>query len=74
MVSLTIIDERLATPNKDYNIGVDVPVPPKPVAENKDTHRPTIYAAEATGLLVMAILLVVLIVVRYWKVIPWSAR
>jgi hypothetical protein len=32
------------------------------------------YAAEATGLLVMAVLLLVLIVIRYWASIQWSAR
>ena len=58
---------------------MEAPVPPKPVAEdlvedNKHLHRHSIYAAEATGLLVMAIFLLVLIVVRYWRYIPWSAR
>lgn len=32
------------------------------------------YAAEATGLLLMAILVLVLIVIRYWPNIQWSAR
>ena len=36
--------------------------------------RHSIYAAEATGLLIMAILLLVLTVIRYWRDIPWSAR
>ena len=36
--------------------------------------RHSIYAAEATGLLIMAILLLVLIIIRYWRDIPWSAR
>lgn len=54
-------------------------VPPKPVAENqpqdnKHQHRHSIYAAEATGLLLMAVLLLVLTIIRYWRYIPWSAR
>jgi hypothetical protein len=32
------------------------------------------YAAEATGLLLMAVLLLILILIRYWSYIPWSAR
>ena len=31
-------------------------------------------AAEATGLLVMAVLLLILILLRYGSYIPWSAR
>ena len=46
------------------------PVSPKP--DNK--HRHSIYAAEATGLLVIAVLLLVLTIIRYWRYIPWSAR
>jgi hypothetical protein len=32
------------------------------------------YAAEATGLLIMAGLLLVLIIIHYWRYIPWNAR
>jgi hypothetical protein len=50
----------------------------KPVAdrEEHDRHRQrhSVYAAEATGLLVIALLLLVLVVVRYWQYIPWRAR
>jgi hypothetical protein len=53
---------------------VNAPVPPKPVAENKHQHHHSIYAAEATGLLLMAVLLLVLTIIRYWRYIPWSAR
>jgi hypothetical protein len=63
---------------------VNAPVPPKPVADNKHQdnkhqdnkhqHRHSIYAAEATGLLLMAVLLLVLTIIRYWRYIPWSAR
>jgi hypothetical protein len=53
---------------------VNPPVSKKPAAENTHEHRHSVYAAEATGLLVMAVLLLVLIIVRYWRYIPWSAR
>jgi len=44
------------------------------VSDNKHRHRHSIYAAEATGLLLMAILLLILTIIRYWRYIPWSAR
>jgi hypothetical protein len=47
---------------------------PKSAADNKHQHRHSIYAAEATGLLVIAVLLLVLTIIRYWRYIPWSAR
>jgi hypothetical protein len=52
---------------------VNSPAPPKSAADNKH-HRHSIYAAEATGLLVIAVLLLVLTIIRYWRNIPWSAR
>ncbi|MGA7291759.1 MAG: hypothetical protein WBW53_20815 [Terriglobales bacterium] len=56
---------------------MNAPVPSKPA--DRDQHdlrrqRHAVYAAEATGLLFMAILLLILIVIRYWRYIPWSAR
>jgi len=57
---------------------VNSSAPPKPTSDNqqsnKHQHRHPIYAAEATGLLVMAVLLLVLTIIRYWRYIPWSAR
>jgi hypothetical protein len=60
---------------------VNAPVPSKPVADNElqdskrqHQHRHSIYAAEATGLLLMAVLLLILTIIRYWRYIPWSAR
>lgn len=43
------------------------PEPPKP-------HVPCVYTLEATGLLVIALLMLVIYVVRYWHHIPWSAH
>jgi hypothetical protein len=70
----TTIDQRTR-----YNSRVNAPVPPKPAADgehpdNKHRHRHSIYAAEATGLLLMAVLLLVLTIIRYWRYIPWGAR
>lgn len=50
------------------------PAPQKQLPDEKHRHRHPIYAAEATGLLVMAVLLLVLLVIRYWSYISWSAR
>jgi hypothetical protein len=53
---------------------VTAPVSPKPEAEDKHRDRHAVYAAEASGLLLMAFLLLVLTVIRYWRYIPWGAR
>ena len=37
-------------------------------------HRHAIYATETSGLLLIAFLLLVLTLVRYWHVIHWSLR
>jgi hypothetical protein len=73
---LSTIDEQ-PTPidaRKGYNTRVNSPAAPKPASDNKHHHRHSIYAAEATGLLVIAVVLLVLTIVRYWRYIPWSAR
>jgi len=57
-----------------YNVAVAAPAPIKPIAENKHRHRRSLYAAEASGLMVIAVLLLILSLVRYWHYINWSAR
>jgi hypothetical protein len=57
-----------------YNNAVAAPAPSKPAAEEKHRHHRTVYAAEASGLLVIAILLLILALIRYWPYIPWGAR
>jgi hypothetical protein len=74
MNRLLTTDDQRPTTEKGYNSRVNAPVPPKPVADNKHQHRHSIYAAEATGLLLMAVLLLILTIIRYWRYIPWSAR
>jgi hypothetical protein len=78
---LTTGDQRLTTRDqKRYNNPVNAPSPSRPaVAGEHDAHthrqhRHSIYAAEATGLLVMAAVLLILTVIRYWRYIPWDAR
>lgn len=59
-----------------YNVGVatPAPTPSKPAADDKHRHRRAGYAAEASGLLVIALLLLILTVIRYWQYIRWCAR
>jgi hypothetical protein len=54
-----------------YN--VCVPTAPFPVPPRRRA-RPRIFAREATGLIIVAILLMVLTLVRYWRYIPWNWR
>lgn len=44
---------------------------PPPVEHHR---TPQVYTLETTGLLVMAILILILTLIRYWHHIPWSAR
>jgi len=58
---------------------VNSPAPSKPASDNKHQdskhrQRHSIYAADATGLLLMAVLLLILTIIRYWRYIPWNAR
>jgi len=39
-----------------------------------DHPKPHIYDLEATGLIVIAVLILILTLVRYWHHIPWGAR
>jgi len=52
---------------------VQPPILPKPPADDHQ-HRHSIYAAEATGLLLMAVVLLVVVVMQHWRYISWSAR
>ena len=42
-------------------------------SEHRDAKR-AVYASEATGLLLIAFLLLILTVIRYWHVLHWSWR
>jgi len=48
-----------------------------PPAQNEPEprhHRHAVYASEATGLLLIAFLLLVLTLIRYWHGMNWSLR
>ncbi|MGZ5141087.1 MAG: hypothetical protein ACXWCX_25080 [Burkholderiales bacterium] len=50
---------------------------PSPEPKNDSTHphhRHAVYASEAAGLLLIAFLLLVLTVIRYWHDVHWSMR
>ena len=42
--------------------------------ESHKQHRHAVYASETTGLLLIAFLLLVLTLIRYWRDIHWSLR
>ncbi|HUJ94398.1 MAG TPA: hypothetical protein VLW84_03960 [Terriglobales bacterium] len=44
---------------------------PRPDVKRSKTH---IYSAEATGLLIIGLMILILTLVRYWHYINWSAR
>jgi len=60
----------------DYNGGVPAAgAKRQPETRPAEHHRtPQVYTLEATGLLVIAVLILVLTLIRYWHYIPWSAR
>jgi hypothetical protein len=68
---LTSDTRGLTTPfTRRYNIRVPNPTPQD---DHKD-RRHAVYASETTGLLLIAFLLLVLTVLRYWRDVHWSLR
>ena len=62
---------RLGPNTQRYN----TPVPSDPEADSPPKpRRHAVYASEATGLLLIAGLLLVLTLIRYWHDIHWSLR
>ncbi|HUO27364.1 MAG TPA: hypothetical protein VMU61_16970 [Candidatus Aquilonibacter sp.] len=51
-----------------------MPATQRPPDSSGKHHRHAAYAAETTGLLVIAFLLLALTIVRYWHAIHWSLR
>ena len=47
---------------------------PEPPPVKQHRRVPEIYTLETTGLLVIAVLILILTLIRYWQNIPWSAR
>jgi hypothetical protein len=58
-----------------YNVSVPA-TPPRPGPTSPPEHRSMlpIHRLEATGILVIAILLLILTLIRYWRHIPWGSR
>ena len=66
--SATMADMSASAPQRQ-------PDPRAPQQPSSEHHRtPQIYTLEATGLLVIAGLILILTLVRYWHHIAWSAR
>jgi hypothetical protein len=61
---------------KGYNSAVPAAEPKRqPEPSPAEPHRtPQVYTLEATGLLVIALLILILTLIRHWHHIPWSAR
>lgn len=58
--------------HRRYNIRVPSPEPDSDSSHKHQRHA--VYASETTGLLLIAFLLLVLTLVRYWHDIHWSLR
>ena len=67
---MNLQDRRRATPTRRYNTRV----PDAPPEDDRKLHRHAAYASEATGLIVIVLLLLVGVLVRYWHNIHWSLR
>jgi len=63
---------RSLAPSRSYNVCV-FRASPHPVPSRRRP-RSRVYAREATGLIIIALLLLVLTLVRFWRYIPWSWR
>jgi hypothetical protein len=65
-------------PFADYNVFVPVIIPPRqprsPRSANAANPRARIQKLQAAGLLIIAVLVLLLTLIRYWHNIPWSAR
>jgi hypothetical protein len=55
-----------------YNIRVLTTKPEREAAHRH--HRLALYASESTGLILIALMLLALTLVRYWREIHWSLR
>ncbi len=63
-----------------YNVFVPEPAPPSQpnphscVAQTPSSARPRIHALEATGVLIVAVIILIITLARYWHNFAWSAR
>jgi hypothetical protein len=63
-------------PFADYNVFVPVIIPPRQPRSPRPAAnaRARIQKLQAAGLLIIAVLVLLLTLIRYWHNIPWSAR
>lgn len=73
-VVLSAPDNPRPATETGYNSAVNAPLPTKSDPDNQQERHHAAYAREATGLLLIGVLLLILTVIRYWRYIPWSAR
>ena len=67
-------DTELTTHHRIPRYNIRVPArTPQPEDEPKH-RRHAVYASETTGLLLIAFVLLILTLVRYWRYIHWSLR
>jgi hypothetical protein len=65
-------DPTPKTQHQRYN--TPVPAPERNDESSQEHHRHRVYASETTGLLLIAFLLLVLTLIRFWHDIHWSLR
>ena len=61
-------------PNTAFHQRYNIRVPDTSPEEDHKHRRHAVYASETTGLLLIAFLLLILTLVRYWHDIHWSLR
>lgn len=64
--------QHLRPSSQRYNIHVLTPKSDREAAHKH--HRHAVYASETTGLLMIALVLLILTLIRYWREIHWSLR
>jgi hypothetical protein len=47
---------------------------PEPTGNRPQKHRRSVLTAETTGLIIVAVLILILILIRNARLIPWGAR
>ena len=76
MLDTSVFAAQVSLEFRRYNVIVPATQPKRqPPDRDPGPHaKLSIHRLEATGILVIAILLLILTLVRYWRHIPWGAR
>jgi hypothetical protein len=61
---------------KSYNIAMNAAAPKRQLGKRSSKHHsvPHIYTTETTGLLIIALLILIVTLARYWHFMRWSLR